>query len=127
VLQTLDGTVRAFGIEGASWHPGAYAVDAIGRIVGVARELRPQVIRFLVDEGAASAAALRETITVTARAKDPKAKVEVALVPNVRDAMKKERQVVTADAVVLDACAGWLNLVGNIVSGIPNAKVVRLQ
>ena len=34
VLQTLDGTVRAFGIDRATYRPGARAEDALGRVIG---------------------------------------------------------------------------------------------
>lgn len=125
VLQTLDGTVHAFGVKGGTWAPGPRADEAIERVLAVAKELRPQVLRFVVDEGAPSAADLKDRIT--ARAKDAKAKVEVVLAADVRAAMRREKQVATGDAAVLDACGAWFNLAGRVVEGIPAAKVVRLQ
>ena len=35
--------------------------------------------------------------------------------------------VASADAEVLDACGAWFNLAGRVASGIPEAKIVRLQ
>lgn len=32
-----------------------------------------------------------------------------------------------AAIATLDACAGWLNLVGRVVAAVPGAKIVRLQ
>lgn len=125
VLQTLDGTVRAFAGDGAGWAPGPSTDDAIDRVLAFAKELRPQVVRLLVDERSPHAAAAAERIT--ARVKAGKAKAEVVSVPDVRAAMKKERQVVSGDADVLDACGGWFNLAGRIVEGIPSARIVRLQ
>lgn len=125
VLQTLDGTVHAFGSDAASWAPGPQTDDAIARVIGAAKELRPSALRLFVDERSAHAGDLRDRIG--ARLKDAKAKAEVVVTPDVRAAMKKEKQVVTGDAAILDACGAWLNLAGRIVEGVPAAKVVRLQ
>jgi hypothetical protein len=51
----------------------------------------------------------------------------VVLAPSAPAALRKERQVVSGDAAVLDACAGWFNLVGRLVEAVPGAKIVRLQ
>jgi hypothetical protein len=125
VLQTLDGTVRAFGVDRAAYAPGATADDAIDRLITSAKELRPSVMRFYVDEGAPGAADLRDR--VAARGKAQKAKVEASLVPSAAKALRKEPQVVTGDAATLDACAAWFNLVGRVASTIASAKIVRLQ
>jgi hypothetical protein len=123
VLQTLDGTMRAFGIDRAAYVPGPHADDALDRIFALTKELRPSVVRFVVDD--ARAAPIRETID--ARAKAQKAKAETVVVPNAPAALRKERHVVTGDADTLDACAAWFNLVGRVVEGIATAKVIRLQ
>ncbi len=115
VLQTLDGTVRALD-------PLAPGDEAIDRLLAAAKELRPSVIRFYVAERSAP---LRDRIA--ARAKEKKAKAEAVLAPDVAKALRKEPQVVSGDAAVLDACAAWLNLVARIVETIPHARVVRLQ
>lgn len=122
VLQTLDGTVRAFGVD--SYSPGAQTDDALARIFAAVKELRPSALRFIVP---ASGSASDLEPRITACAKDAKAKAEVVKVPDVRAAMKKEKQVVSGDAVVLDAAGAWFNLVGRVLEGIPSAKVVRLQ
>jgi hypothetical protein len=119
VLQTLDGTVRAFG---ASYAPGARTDEAIDLLLASAKELRPSIVRFYVDEASSS---LRDRIA--SRAKEKKTKAEAVVAPSVAKALRKEPQVVSADAAVLDACAAWLNLVGPIVESIPNARIVRLQ
>jgi hypothetical protein len=118
VLQTLDGTVRAFGV--ASYSPSAHTDDALARLFTAAKDLRPSVLRFLVSSSELEA-------RITAKAKDAKAKVEVVLVLDVRAAMKKEKQVVSGDAVVLDSAGAWFNLVGRVVEAIPTAKIVKLQ
>jgi hypothetical protein len=125
VLQTLDGTVRAFGVERASYTPGPRAGDAIDLLLAGAKELRPQVMRFVVDEGATGATALRDRITE--RGKAQKAKIEALCVPSAHAALKKERQVVSGEAATLDACAGWFNLAGRVVESVAGAKIVRLQ
>ena len=125
LLQTLDGTVRALGATRAVWTPRPSSDDAIARVLDAAKPLRPQVLRFFVDEGGAHATDLKERIAV--RAKAAKSKAEVVLVSDVRAAMKKERQIVTADAETLDACGAWFNLAGRIASAIPTARLVRLQ
>lgn len=122
VLQTLDGTVRAFGA--ASYAPGAATDDALARIFAAAKDLRPSMLRFLVSSSSSSSDL---EARITARAKDAKAKVEIVAVPDVRAAMKKEKQVVSGDAVVLDAAGAWFNLVGRVLEGIPTAKIVKLQ
>lgn len=122
VLATLDGTVRAFGIARSGYAPGPKADEAIDRVLAAAKQLRPKGLRFVVD---VAATALRDRIE--ARVKAAKAKAEIAAVADARAALKKERQVVSGDADVLDAAAGWLNLVGTILAAIPNAKIVRLQ
>lgn len=118
VLQTLDGTVRAFG--NATHAPSATTDDALARIYAAAKELRPSVLRFLV-----TSSDLDERIT--AKAKDAKAKIEIVKVADTRSGMKKEKQVVSGDAEVLDQAGAWFNLVGRVLEGIPNAKIVRLQ
>lgn len=125
VLQTLDGTVRAFGIERASFTPGAHADDAIDRILAHAKDLRPSLVKWVIDEAAPGAGDLATRID--ARAKAAKAKSEASLVPSAPAALKKERQIVTGDAATLDACAGWFNLVGRVVEAVSGAKIVRLQ
>ena len=125
VLQTLDGTVRAFGIDRTTYAPGPNADAAIDRLLLAAKELRPSLVKLYVDEASIGAKDLGARIE--GRAKSHKAKIEVALVPNTQKALRKERQVVTGDADTLDACAGWLNLVGKIVESVPGAKIVRLQ
>lgn len=125
VLQTLDGTVRAFAVDRAAYAPGANADDAIDRLLAAARELRPSIVKVYIDEGSAGAKDLEKRIGD--RAKAAKAKVEIAAVPSATKALRKERQIVTGDADTLDACAGWLNLVGKVVEAVPGAKIVRLQ
>jgi hypothetical protein len=125
VLQTLDGTVRAFGVARATYVPGPSADTAIDRLLAAAKELRPSVVKLYIDEGAAGAKDLESRIV--ARGKALKAKVETALVPSTTKALRAERQIVTGDADTLDACAGWLNLVGPVVEVIAGAKIVRLQ
>jgi hypothetical protein len=125
VLQTLDGTVRAFDVARAGFSPGPRADEALTLLFAAAKDLRASVLRFLIDEVAADAPALQSRIAACAKAQ--KAKVEVAVVPSAPKALRKERQIVTGDADVLDACAGWFNLVGRLVEAIPSARVVRLQ
>lgn len=124
VLQTLDGTVRAFGVDRAAWAPGARADEAIDLLLAAARELRASLVKFVVDDGPAG---VDLEARVTARAKIRKAKVEVARVHDARKALAKERQIVTGDAATLDVCAGWTNLVGRLVEGMSGAKIVKLQ
>ena len=125
VLQTLDGTVRAFAIDRARYAPGAQADVAIERLLAAAKELRPSLIKVYIDEAAPGAADLSTRFTAVAKAQ--KTKIEIALVPDAPKALRKERQIVTGDAGTLDACAGWLNLVGPVVLAVPGAKIVRLQ
>lgn len=125
VLQTLDGTVRAFGVDRASYSPGTGADDAIDRLLAAAKELRPSLLKIYIDESSAGAAAL--STRFSDRAKSQKAKIEIALIANVPRALRNERQIVTGDADTLDACAGWLNLVGRVVEAVDGAKIVRLQ
>ena len=125
VLQTLDGTVRAFAVDRARYVPGAHADDAIDRLLVAAKELRPSLVKVYVDDVSAGAKEL--STRFGDRAKAQKAKIEVALVPDAPKALRKERQIVTGDADTLDACAGWLNLVGRVVLEVPGAKIVRLQ
>ncbi|CAN5924016.1 hypothetical protein BH11MYX4_BH11MYX4_52280 [soil metagenome] len=125
VLQTLDGTVRAFGIDRATYVPGPSADDAIDRLLAAAKELRPSLLKLYVDESCAGAQELATRLGDRARA--AKAKAEVALVPSTTKALRKERQIVTGDAATLDACAGWLNLVGRAAMAVPGAKIVKLQ
>jgi hypothetical protein len=125
VLQTLDGTVRAFGVDRATYAPGASAGAAVDRLLAAAKELRPSLLKIYVDEASAGAGALATLFTD--RAKSQKAKFEIALVPDVAKALRKERQIVTGDAGTLDECAGWLNLVGKVIESVAGAKIVRLQ
>ena len=125
VLQTLDGTVSAFAIDRSRYAPSSQADAAIERLLAAAKELRPSLIKVYIDEGAPGAGDLSTRFSAVAKAQ--KAKLEIALVPDVPKALRKERQIVTGDADTLDACAGWLNLVGPVVLAIPDAKVVRLQ
>ena len=103
----------------------AQADVAIERLLAAAKELRPSLIKVYIDEGATGASELSSRFTAVAKAQ--KAKIEIALVPDVPKALRKERQIVTGDADTLDACAGWLNLVGHVVEAVPGAKIVRLQ
>lgn len=125
VLQTLDGTVRAFGADRAAYAPSGAVDDAIDRLFAAAKELRPSVLKFIVDERAPGSGDLKAKIE--ARAKAQKAKVEVAIAPDALKALRKEKQIVTGDADTLDVCASWFNLVGKVVESIASAKVIRLQ
>jgi len=125
VLQTLDGTVRAFGVDRATYAPGDAIVDAVVRLLATARELRPSVLKLVIDERAPGAPALRTKLEEQAKAQ--KVKAEVTIVPEASKVLRKERQIVTGDADTLDVCAGWFNLVGRVLEGVPAAKVIRLQ
>ena len=125
VLQTLDGTVRAFGVDRSRYAPSAHAEVAIERLLAAAKELRPSLIKIYIDEAAPGAADLSAQFSAVAKVQ--KTKIEIALVPDAPKALRKERQIVTGDADTLDACAGWLNLVGHVVEAVPGAKIVRLQ
>lgn len=125
VLQTLDGTVRAFGIDRTKYVVGPKADDAIERLFAAAKELRPSVLRFIVDERAPGAQEL--SARIEARAKAQKAKSEVLRAPDALAALKKEKQIVTGDADTLDRCAAWFNLVGRVVESVAGAKIIRLQ
>lgn len=124
LLQTLDGTVRAWRTrqDHAASDNTARAVEIL---LAASREGKPSVLRFFVGEGVAGAIALGERIVGAAKAQ--KVKAEVVAVPSVRGGLAKERQIVTSDAELLDACAGWYNLVGKVVESVAGAKIVRLQ
>ena len=125
VLQTLDGTVRAFGVNRAAYAPGVSVEDAIDRVLAASKELRPSLLKFIVDERAPGAEDLKAKLDARTRAQ--KAKVEIATAPDASKALRKEKQIVTGDADTLDACAAWFNLVGRVVEAIPTAKIIRLQ
>lgn len=125
VLQTLDGTVRAFGVERETYAPGEHADEAVDRLLAAAKELRPSVVRFILDERAPGARDLEAKLGAGAKAR--KVKAEVVLAANAVKALLREKQIATGDAEALDACASWFNLVGRVVASIPGAKVVRLQ
>lgn len=125
VLQTLDGTVRAFGVDRTAYTAGPTADDAIDRLLAAAKDLRPSMLRFIVDERAPGAADLDTRIV--ARVKAQKSKAETVRAPDALKALRKEKQIVTGDAETLDACAAWFNLVGRVVEGVAGAKVIRLQ
>ncbi len=125
VLQTLDGTVRAFGVDRAAYAPGGSVEDAIDRVLAASKELRPSLLKFIVDERAPGAEELKGKLDARARAQ--KAKAEIATAPDASKALRKEKQIVTGDADTLDACAAWFNLVGRVVEAIPSAKIIRLQ
>jgi hypothetical protein len=129
VLQTLDGTVRSFDVVRAGFSPGPEGDAALDLLLARAAELRPSVVRFVVDEVAADPSALEARIAERAKAQKAQRtpRVEVAIVPSAPKALRKERHVVTGDAAVLDACAGWFNLTGRVVGAIASAKIVRLQ
>jgi hypothetical protein len=125
VLQTLDGSVRAFGIDRAAYAPGAGVDGAIDLLLLAAKELRPKVVTIYLDEGAKGAGELCRRLEERALAH--KAKVAISRVPSATRALRKEPQIVTGDAATLDACAGWVNLVGRAVEAVPGARIVRLQ
>lgn len=125
VLQTLDGTVRAFGVDRSMYNAGKFADDAIDRVLAGAKELKPSLLRFLIDDRAPGAADLDARIQ--ARIKATKTKGETVRVPDALKALRKEKQIVTGDADTLDACGAWFNLVGQIVQRVPDAKIIRLQ
>ena len=125
VLQTHDGTVRAFGVDRAAYAPGVSVEDAIDRVLAVSKELRPSLLKFIVDERAPGAEDLKGRLEARVRAQ--KAKAEIATAPDAPKALRKEKQIVTGDADTLDACAAWFNLVGRVVEAIPSAKIIRLQ
>lgn len=125
VLQTLDGTARTVVDVGQSYAPGAGLGDAVSRLLQAAADLRPSVIKFILDERASGAAGIRSSIEEQAKAR--KAKVEIAIVPDAPKVLRKERQIVTGDATLLDVCGGWFNLVGKVLERLPTARIVRLQ
>ncbi len=125
VLQTLDGTVRALDVDRAAYVPGPHADAAIDAVLEAAKGLRPQVIRVVVDEAARGAADLEARIT--ARAKTVKAKAEVVRAPSAPKALRKEKQVASGDADVLDACAAWFNLGALVLGALPRVVLVKLQ
>jgi hypothetical protein len=125
LLQTLDGTVRAFGVDRGAYSLGPAADEAIDRLLAAVKELRPSQLRFFVDERAPGAQDLAQRIGVRMTAH--KAKGEAVRVPDALKALRKEKQIVTGDAETLDACAAWFNLVGRVVESVSTAKIIRLQ
>jgi len=125
VLQTLDGTVRAFGVSRHAYVAGSDADDAIDLVLVAAKELRPSVVKLVIDERAPGAEDLR--LKLDARATAKKVKIEIAIVADLPKALRKEKHIVTGDAETLDACVGWFNLVGRVIEAISTARVIRLQ
>lgn len=125
VLRTLDGTVRALGGERTTYAVGSKVDDALERLFAAAKDLRPAVLRFIVDERAPGAQELSSRID--ARSKARKVRAEVVRAPDALAALEKERHVATGDADALDRCAAWFNLVGRALESIPGARIVRLQ
>lgn len=121
VLQTLDGTVRAFGVDRTAYAVGARTDEAIARLLSDVKELRPSALRFVLSPNPELEAKLG------AAAKERKLKFEIVHADDVPKALRKEKQIVTGDADTLDACGAWFNLVGRAVATIPGARVVKLQ
>ncbi|WP_437673420.1 DUF434 domain-containing protein [Sorangium sp. So ce131] len=98
------------------------AVDLLGDALALAGAARARV---LLDAAVSSSGKLRARLLE--RLGGAPFSIEATLVPDPDRLLAGARGVVSSDSVVLDRCAGWINLAGEIVAArVPAAHVVDL-
>ena len=126
VLPGRDGAFR----DMASMHghfkmvvETAPALEAVGRTL---KRLGPREVVWLLDRPVSNSGRLATLIARTAAAHGWPWRVE--LVPNPDPLLAAAPEIVaTADSMVLDRCARWFNLTGEVVRAhAPSAWLVRL-
>lgn len=125
LVEGSDGTLRDLAGMRGSYHPvdeTDAALDLVGRAFAA---LGPARAAWYLDAAVSNSGRLRARILEHgARWTCP---VQVDLVPDPDPVLSVGDGVVSADAAILDACAGWVNLAAWVVTAhVPGAWRLRL-
>lgn len=101
-------------------------VRAVELLLGCLDELGVKEALFYLDKQVSNSGRLRSLLLDKAEAHS--AAVRVELHPSVDGQLSRMERVVTSDAIILDKCKSWYNLLqGLIEKEIPDAWIFRLD
>jgi hypothetical protein len=125
LIEGRDGCLRDLAGLRGSYHLVAETETALAHVGQVLTTLSVAEARFYLDAAVSNSGRLRGVILEQAAAWP--LSVTAELLPNVDPTLAAWAGVVSADAVILDACRSWANLAAWIVArGIPEARLIHL-
>ena len=125
-LAGMDGTIRDLAGLRGSYRVVDKTVRAVELLLGRLDELGVKEALFYLDKQVSNSGRLRSLLLDKGSAHG--VAVQVELHPSVDGQLSRMERVVTSDAIILDKCGSWYNLLrGLIEQEIPDAWVFRLD
>ena len=126
LLAGMDGTIRDLAGLRGSYRVVDKTVRAVELLLGRLDELGVKEALFYLDKQVSNSGRLRSLLLDKGSAHG--VAVQVELHPSVDGQLSRMERVVTSDAIILDKCGSWYNLLrGLIEQEIPDAWVFRLD
>lgn len=124
LLHCCDGTVRDLAGLRGTYRIIDKTEQAIRLIFHKLQEIEIAVATFYLDAPVSNSGRLKMLILEVA--KDYTIEVDVEVINDVDRVLEKLSGVITGDAIILNKCQSWINLVYSIVQKMPDLWLVEL-
>lgn len=125
LLEGMDGTIRDLAGLRGSYRIVDKTVRAVELLLGWLEELGVRSALFYLDRQISNSGRLRALLLD--RAVNSGIQVQVELHPGVDGVLSRMKNVVTADAIILDKCDSWFNLNRGLIEKlVSDAWIFRL-
>ncbi len=116
LLKCMDGTIRDLAGLRGTYRLIDKTELAIGEIGKLLEHKKVKKAVFYLDAPVSNSGRLKELICACLR--DVSFEVQVEIIHNVDSTLENLENVVTGDAIILDKCKSWFNVVGEIIAGV---------
>ena len=126
LYRCMDGTIRDLAAMRGAYRIIGHTHTAVSLVLSYLEEKGAGNAVFYLDAPVSNTGRLRSLILEAAESSA--VKVSCELVPNADTVLKDKNGVITADAIILDECHGWLSAAADIIGEkLPQTRVIDLS
>lgn len=126
LLVGMDGTIRDLAGLRGSYRIVDKTIQAVELLIARFEKLGVKKALFYLDQQVSNSGRLRALLLDKANGRG--VEVQAELHPSVDGQLSRMENVVTADAIILDKCGSWYNLIRALIqSAIPDAWILHLD
>lgn len=123
LFSCMDGTIRDLAGLRGTYRLIDVTPAAVRRIADTLADIRVKKAVFYLDAPVSNSGRLKSLIAEVWEKYDME--LDIAVIHDVDKTLMKLDHVITADAIILDACKSWFNLMRTGIMGL-EAKVIRV-
>ena len=123
LFECMDGTVRDLAALRGTYRIIPETEEAIRILLEMLEEIKAGTVHILLDEPVSNSGRLKALIAETGE--DHKLNLDIQVLKEVDRSLWDKENVITSDAIILDHCKSWINLVRSCTER-HHAKTLRV-